>query len=137
MEVTSIRDGVIIDHLPAGSALRVLDYLHVDVQCVRVALIMNATSARFGRKDIIKIEGAQVPDMTVLGVVAPCATVNTVRDGRIAAKTSPEPPGRVEGVIRCVNPRCVTTVERGIEQVFYLSVAGAYRCEYCDEEATL
>lgn len=137
MEVTSIRDGVILDHLPAGSALRVLAYLRIDPARTRLALIMNVPSKQYGTKDIIKIEGVHEPDTTVLGVVTPHATINTVRDGTIVAKTHPQPPSHVTGVLTCKNPRCVTTVERGIEQMFYLGVSGMYRCEYCDEEATL
>ena len=116
MEVTSIQDGIIIDHVPAGTALKVLEYLRIDPATTKLALIMNTTSRRYGSKDIIKIEDAQDVDLDVLGLVARQATVD---------------------IITCVNPRCVTTTEPGIDQVFYLDHTDdeVYRCRYCDEEA--
>ncbi|AKV55277.1 aspartate carbamoyltransferase regulatory chain [Bifidobacterium actinocoloniiforme DSM 22766] len=139
MEVTSINRGVIIDHVPAGRALKVLHYLGLDPTRTRLALIMNAPSERFGSKDIIKIEGGSELNLTVLGFVAPQATVNRVEDGRIVDKCSPERPEHLTGVIRCINPRCVTTVETGLIQSFHLDSVGGgvYRCDYCDEKAEL
>ena len=125
MEVTSIQDGIIIDHVPAGTALKVLDYLSINPASTKLALIMNTDSHRYGTKDIIKIEDPDTAiDLDVLGLVARSATVATL-------------PERVVNVITCVNPRCVTTTEPGIDQVFYLDRTDgeAYRCRYCDEEA--
>lgn len=139
MEVTSIRNGIIIDHVPAGTALKVLEYLHIDPATTRLALIMNTSSGRFGTKDIIKIEDDQTIDLDVLGFVARQATVNVVRDGAIVDKVNPHLPERMENVIRCVNPRCVSSSEPGIVHMFHLSHSQRqeYRCDYCDEEATL
>ena len=139
MEVTSIKDGVIIDHVPAGSALKVLEYLHIDPATTKLALIMNATSRRFGTKDIIKIEDVNQIDLDVLGFVARQATVDIVRGGSIINKVKPPRPEHVVDVITCVNPRCVTTTEPGIRQRFHLvhSRRQEYRCDYCDEEAKL
>ncbi|WP_300766628.1 aspartate carbamoyltransferase regulatory subunit [uncultured Bifidobacterium sp.] len=139
MEVTSIQDGVIIDHVPAGTALTVLRYLQINPATTRLALIMNASSHRFGSKDIIKIEDDADVNLEVLGFVARQATVDIVRGGRIVRKSKPKPPEHVVDVITCVNPRCVTTAEPGIHQRFHLvhSERQEYRCDYCDEEAKL
>ncbi|MGO5288441.1 aspartate carbamoyltransferase regulatory subunit [Pseudoscardovia suis] len=142
MEVTSLNNGIIIDHVPAGTALKVLQYIHVDPSRTKIALIMNADSHRYGTKDIIKIEGMDFADLDlhVLGLVAPNATVGIVRDGSIIKKLTPTLPEHVEGVIRCPNPRCVTSTERDIKQGFHLVTLNGhqeYRCDYCDEEAKL
>lgn len=98
---------------------------------------MNTTSRRYGSKDIIKIEDAQDVDLDVLGLVARQATVDIIHGGQIVNKQTPTLPERVVNVITCVNPRCVTTTEPGIDQVFYLDHTDdeVYRCRYCDEEA--
>ncbi|MBW3082739.1 aspartate carbamoyltransferase regulatory subunit [Bifidobacterium phasiani] len=139
MEVTSIQDGIIIDHVPAGTALKVLQYLKIDPAKTRLALIMNTTSRRHGSKDIIKIEDVEDIDLDVLGLVAREATVDIVRGGAIVDKVQPHLPEHVVNVITCANPRCVTTTERGIDQMFHLAHSGRqeYRCDYCDEEAKL
>jgi aspartate carbamoyltransferase regulatory subunit len=124
MEVTSIQNGIIIDHVPAGTALKVLEYLKID-------------SHLYGTKDIIKIEDEENVDLDVLGLVARQATVGIVRGGKIVRKLKPTLPEHVVNIITCVNPRCVTTTERGIDQMFHLvhSQRQEYRCDYCDEEA--
>ncbi len=99
---------------------------------------MNTDSHRYGTKDIIKIEDPDTAiDLDVLGLVARSATVDVIHGGRIVDKMTPTLPERVVNVITCVNPRCVTTTEPGIDQVFYLDRTDgeAYRCRYCDEEA--
>ena len=117
MEVTSIQNGIIIDHVPAGTSLKVLEYLKID-------------PAKTNDKDI---------DLDVLGFVARQATVDVVRGGKIVEKKQPNLPEHIVGVISCVNPRCVTTAEPGIKQMFHLvhSERLEYRCDYCDEEAKL
>lgn len=139
MEVTSIQDGIIIDHVPAGKALRVLEYLHIDPAHTRLALIMNTQSKRYGNKDIIKIESQPAIDLDVLALVARSATVNIVEHGKIIEKVTPTLPDHVVNVISCVNPRCVTSSERGLNQRFHrvASARQEYRCDYCDEEAKL
>ena len=95
MEVTSIQDGIIIDHVPAGTALKVLEYLRIDPATTKLALIMNTTSRRYGSKDIIKIEDAQDVDLDVLGLVARQATVDIIHGGQIVNKQTPTLPERV------------------------------------------
>ena len=111
MEVTSIQNGIIIDHVPAGTSLKVLEYLKIDPAKTKLALIMNADSKRYGSKDIIKIEDDKDIDLDVLGFVARQATVDVVRGGKIVEKKQPNLPEHIVGVISCVNPRCVTTAE--------------------------
>ena len=140
MEVTSIQNGIIIDHVPAGTALKVLEYLKIDPSKTKLALIMNTDSHLYGTKDIIKIEDeTESIDLDVLGLVARTATVGIVRGGKIVEKKHPTLPEHVVNIIKCVNPRCVTTAEPGIKQMFHLvhSERLEYRCDYCDEEAKL
>lgn len=139
MEVTSITDGVIIDHVPSGTALKVLRYLDIDPTQYTIALIMNATSKKYGSKDIIKIENIADINLDVLGLVAPQATVCIIRDSAMVKKLHPTKPEHIVNVLRCVNPRCVTSSERGIDQRFHLThtIRSEYRCDYCDEEAKL
>ncbi|MFD0705011.1 aspartate carbamoyltransferase regulatory subunit [Alloscardovia venturai] len=143
MQVTSITDGIIIDHVPAGHALKALKLLGIDPRHTRLALIMNTDSHTLGTKDIVKIESEIEIDLNVLALVAPGATVNIVRNGSIVSKTTPQLPEHVTNVITCVNPRCVTTVERGLKQQFHMVRSHddergvQYRCDYCDEEAQL
>ena len=139
MEVTSIRNGIIIDHVPAGTALKVLQYLRIDPTSTKLALIMNTDSKQYGSKDIIKIEDAGDLNLDVLGFIARQATIDIVRGGKIVRKEKPNLPEHMVNVITCKNPRCVTTTERGIDQMFHLvpSERQEYRCDYCDEEAKL
>ena len=139
MEVTSIQNGIIIDHVPAGTALKVLEYLKIDPAKTKLALIMNTDSHMFGTKDIIKIESeeeAETIDLDVLGLVARTTTVFILRGGKIVEKKQPTLPEHVVNIIKCVNPRCVTTTEPAV-QMFHLvhSDRQEYRCDYCDEEA--
>ena len=137
MEVTSIQNGIIIDHVPAGTALKVLEYLKIDPSKTKLALIMNTDSHMYGTKDIIKIEDeTESIDLDVLGLVARTATVGIVRGGKIVEKKKPTLPEHVVNIIKCVNPRCVTTTEPAV-QMFQLvhSDRQEYRGAYCDEEA--
>ena len=137
MEVTSIQNGIIIDHVPAGTALKVLEYLKIDPSKTKLALIMHTDSYMYGTKDIIKIEDeTEAVNLDVLGLVARTATVGVVRGGKIVEKKQPTLPEHVVNIIKCVNPRCVTTTEPAV-QMFHLvhSDRAEYRCDYCDEEA--
>ena len=124
MEVTSIQNGIIIDHVPAGTALKVLEYLKIDPSKTKLALIMNTE------------DETESIDLDVLGLVARTATVGIVRGGKIVEKKKPTLPEHVVNIIKCVNPRCVTTTEPAV-QMFHLvhSDRQEYRCDYCDEEA--
>ena len=135
MIVNSIERGIVIDHITAGTGNRILDYLKIDTKKNTVAFIMNATSKKHGRKDLIKIENVTDVDLTVLGLLDPNATVNIIENGRIVKKINLELPKTVTNVIKCKNPRCFTSVERNAPHIFHLMNAETreYRCEYCDE----
>ena len=135
MIVNSIERGIVIDHITAGTGNRILDYLKIDTKKNTVAFIMNATSKKHGRKDLIKIENVTDVDLTELGLLDPNATVNIIENGKIVKKINLALPQTVTNVIRCKNPRCVTSVERNAPHIFHLMNAQTreYRCEYCDE----
>ncbi|MBE5784803.1 MAG: aspartate carbamoyltransferase regulatory subunit [Clostridiales bacterium] len=135
MIVNSIERGIVIDHITAGTGNKILDYLKIDTKKNTVAFIMNATSEKHGRKDIIKIENVTDVDLTVLGLLDPNATVNIIENGEIVKKINLELPKKVVNVIKCKNPRCVTSVERNAQHIFHLmnEETREYRCEYCDD----
>lgn len=135
MLVNSIDRGIVIDHITAGMGARVISYLDIDRSTDTVAFIMNAESKKHGRKDIVKIQNVVDVDLAVLGLIDPGATVNIIEDGKIARKIHLQLPERVVNVIRCKNPRCVTSVEANAPHIFHLvdPEKREYRCEYCDE----
>ena len=136
MEVTSIQDGIIIDHVPAGTALKVLEYLSINPASTKLALIMNTDSHRYGTKDIIKIDEDIDINLDVLGYIDPNITVNRVRDGKLSRKEHLELPEMVTDIIKCKNPRCITSVEQEVVHKFRLAdrEKRIYRCIYCDAE---
>ena len=136
MEVTSIQNGIIIDHVPAGTSLKVLEYLKIDPAKTKLALIMNADSKRYGSKDIIKIDALIDLDLDVLGYVDPDITVSIIKDGVQVEKKHPQLPKKLVNVLRCKNPRCITTTEPHLPAEFVLSdpEKHTYRCAYCDSE---
>ena len=135
LNIDEIQNGIVIDHITAGTGNRILDYLKIDTKKNTIAFIMNATSKKHGRKDLIKIENVTDVDLTVLGLLDPNATVNIIENGKIVKKINLELPKTVTNVIKCKNPRCVTSVERNAPHIFHLMDAQTreYRCEYCDE----
>jgi aspartate carbamoyltransferase regulatory subunit len=139
MEVNSIERGIVIDHIKAGCGQKLLKYLDLDTSPETIALIMNASSRKHGRKDIIKIENITDVDLAALGLLDHTATVNIIEDGKIARKIKLSLPDRVVNVIKCKNPRCVTSVEPSIPHIFHLVDADKeeYSCEYCDEIVSL
>lgn len=139
LTITSIKNGIVIDHIRAGLGIRMFYQLGLDKADYSVALIMNAASTRLGRKDIIKIENNVDFDVTMLALIDPNVTVNVIEDEHIVRKVKPELPDQVEDVIKCKNPRCVTSVEKYVPQVFTLvnRQLGQYRCQYCDEIYTV
>ena len=136
LEVTKIKKGIVIDHIKSGLGYEIFNYLGLSKVDFPVALIMNVDSKKLGKKDIIKIANGIDIDFKVLGLLAPSITINVVDDEKIIDKVKLELPELVENVIKCKNPRCITSVERDIHHVFRLSdkEKGTYRCVYCDEE---
>ena len=135
LTINSIKNGIVIDHIKAGLGLKIFNYLGLDKADFQVALIMNAESSKLGRKDIIKIENVMDLDYTVLGLIDPNITIDIIENETIMKKISLKLPYKVENVIKCKNPRCITSVEKYVPHVFYLvdEEKGEYRCKYCDE----
>ncbi|MCX6083850.1 MAG: aspartate carbamoyltransferase regulatory subunit [Caldiserica bacterium] len=139
LTITSIKNGIVIDHIRAGLGIRMFYQLGLDKADYSVALIMNAASTRLGRKDIIKIENNVDFDVTMLALIDPNVTINVIEDEHIVHKVKPDLPDHVEDIIKCKNPRCVTSVEKYVPHVFTLvnRELGQYRCQYCDEIYTV
>ena len=138
MNVDSIRDGIVIDHIAAGGGMKLYRLLGLENLDVPVALITNVISSRLGRKDIIKIDAKIHVNFDVVGFVDPGATVNIIRDGILKEKKQMGLPERLTNVIRCKNPRCNSSCEQELDQVFRLSDPRAreYRCLYCETKAS-
>lgn len=136
MNIDSIRRGIVLDHIKAGRSMDIYRYLHLDALDCSVAIIKNVKSDVMGRKDIIKIDEDINIDLDVLGYIDPGITVNIIDDGRIVEKKHVALPQRLVNVVRCKNPRCITSVEPSLDHVFRLADAQrrVYRCIYCDAE---
>ena len=140
MNIDAIQNGIVIDHITAGRGMRIYELLGLDALDVSVALIKNAVSHRNGgpgKKDIIKIDSDMSVNFDVLGFVDPGVTVNIIRDGQLVEKRRIDMPERLTNVIRCKNPRCITSTERAIDHVFKLTDPKnkVYRCVYCETKA--
>jgi len=133
--INSIKKGIVIDHIKAGLGIKIFNYLGLDKAGYSVALIINADSKKLGKKDIIKIDNEIDLDFNVLGFIDPNITINIIEGENIMRKIKLNLPERVENVIKCNNPRCITSIEQEITHKFYLvdRKKGLYRCEYCDE----
>lgn len=137
MNVDSIKNGIVIDHIESGKAMVLYRLLDLDDLDCSVAVIKNAPSSVLGKKDIIKIDTDLDIDLDVVGYISPNATVNIVKDGVIVEKKHIDLPRRLTNIIRCKNPRCITTTEQDITHIFVLNNAEKreYRCCYCDTKA--
>lgn len=136
MNIDSIKRGIVLDHIKAGRSMDIYRYLHLDELDCSVAIIKNVKSEAMGRKDIIKIDDAIDIDLDVLGYIDPGITVNIIEDSRIVGKKHLALPQRLVNVIHCKNPRCITSAETTLDQIFRLADADRhiYRCLYCDAE---
>ncbi len=137
MNIDSIRNGVVIDHISAGCGMRLYHLLGLETLDVSVAIIKNVSSRKLGKKDIIKIDAPIPVNLDVIGFVDPMATVNIIRDGKLIEKKSIEMPELLRNVIRCNNPRCITTTEQELPHLFRLTDRDRkiYRCVYCETKA--
>ena len=137
MNIDSILNGYVIDHIQAGRSMEIYHYLGLDELDCSVAIIKNAKSQNMGRKDIIKIDQEIPIDLDLLAYIDPGITVNVIRDGRLVEKKKPHMPERVVNVIKCKNPRCITQVEQELDQVFVLTdkEQQIYRCFYCEAQS--
>ena len=136
MNIDSIQNGVVLDHIQAGKSMDIYRYLHLDQLDCSVAIIKNVRSGRMGKKDIIKIDREMDLDWDLIGYVDPSITVNIIRDGKLVEKRTLKLPERIRGVLRCKNPRCITSIEQELPHIFYLAdeTTETYRCMYCEEK---
>ena len=136
MNIDSIKNGIVIDHIPAGKGMEIYRLLDLERLDCQVAIIKNARSRHLGKKDIIKIDSPMDLDLDVLGYIDANITVNIIRDGQLKEKKHLELPQKLVNVIRCNNPRCITMAEPQLDAVFFLSDPDrhTYRCAYCETE---
>lgn len=137
MNIDSIQNGVVIDHITAGQGMRLYNLLGLDNVDVSVAIIKNVVSGKMGKKDIIKIDGSIPINFDVIGYVDPDATINIIKNGELVEKKSIEMPLTLTDVIKCNNPRCITGTEQELHHIFRLTDKQhkIYRCLYCETQA--
>ena len=139
LNVGKIEEGFVLDHIDAGKSLSIYHNLKLDQLDCTVAIIKNARSEKMGKKDIIKVEcDIDMLDLDILGFIDHNITVNVIKDGGIVAKKDLELPREIKNVIKCKNPRCITSIEQELAHIFVLTdpVKEVYRCKYCEEQYT-
>ncbi len=137
LNISGLKEGIVLDHIEAGRSLDIYYHLGLDKLECQVAIIKNARSNKMGRKDIIKIEGhLENLDLQVLGYIDHNITVNIIHDDKIVEKKTLSLPKKITNVIKCKNPRCITSIEQELPHIFYLAdeKKEVYRCMYCDEK---
>ena len=137
MIIGSITDGIVIDHIPAGRGMELYHYLQLDRLECEVAVIKNAPSQKIGKKDIIKVGELIDLNLDILGFMSPSITINYIRNGERVKKRHPNLPEQIVNMIKCKNPRCITSIEQELPHIFVLTdkEKGIYRCRYCDTRA--
>ena len=137
MNIDSIKNGLVIDHITAGLGMKVFSLLGLDELDCAVAIIKNASSQKMGKKDIIKIDADIDLNLDILGYIDPGITVNVIKDSKLVEKKSIELPKRLVNVVKCKNPRCITTTEQELDHIFTLTdkEKRVYRCIYCEVKA--
>ena len=135
LNIEKIKKGIVIDHIKPGHGIRIFNWLGLDKSPCTVAFVVNASSRNMGRKDIIKIDNTMDINFDILGLIDPNITVNIIVDEKVTKKIKLKLPERVENVILCKNPRCITSTEKYLPNIFFLENAKelTYRCDYCDE----
>ncbi|MDE7366484.1 MAG: aspartate carbamoyltransferase regulatory subunit [Lachnospiraceae bacterium] len=136
MNIDSITNGIVLDHITAGKSMQIYQDLELDKLDCSVAIIKNVKSNKRGRKDIIKIDQDYSINLDVLGYIDPDITVSIIKDGETIEKKKVELPERLVNILICKNPRCITTTEQGIDHIFKLAnrAKRTYRCIYCEED---
>ena len=134
LNIGGLNQGIVIDHIKAGGAMRIYNYLNLEALDCSVAIIKNAKSNKMGKKDIIKIEGPLDIDLDILGIIDPNMTINVIENDEIVEKRTLKLPNHVTNIIKCKNPRCITSVEQGLIHKFKLTnpQERIYRCIYCE-----
>ena len=134
LNIDSLQNGIVIDHIKAGNSMLIYDLLELGRLDCCVAIIKNARSAKYGKKDIIKIDGEIDVNLDILGFLDSNITVAIIREGQLVEKRKPVLPKELRNVIKCKNPRCITSAEEGIDHIFLLGENQRYRCAYCEQE---
>ena len=137
LNVGKIEEGFVLDHIKAGKSLSIYHHLQLDKLDCTVAIIKNARSNKMGKKDILKVEcDINTLDLDILGFIDHNITVNVIKDGEIVDKMPLTLPKEIKNVIRCKNPRCITSIEQELPHIFVLSdlKKEVYRCKYCEEK---
>ena len=137
MVIDAIKNGIVIDHITAGKAMELYQILGLDQLECTVAILKNVPSKKVGKKDIIKIDSNFDVNLEILGYVDPGTTIDIIHDSKLVEKKHVDLPDTLHGVIKCKNPRCITSVESNLEQVFTLTDREnkVYRCIYCEAKA--
>ena len=137
MNIDSIKNGYVIDHIQAGKGMQIYEDLNLDELECAVAIIKNVKSQKMDKKDIIKIDSDIDLNVNILGYIDPNITINIVKDSKIIKKYHPELPKKIVNIVKCKNPRCITSVEQELDQVFILTDKDnkIYRCKYCESKA--
>ena len=139
LNVGRISEGFVLDHIEAGKSMDIYKYLHLDKLDCCVAIIKNAKSSKMGKKDILKVEcPIDALDFDILGFIDHNITVNVIQNDKIVSKKELRLPKQVKNVIKCKNPRCITSIEQELDQIFILTdpEKEIYRCKYCEEKYT-
>lgn len=136
LNIGGLSQGIVIDHIKAGGAMKIYDYLNLEKLDCSVAIIKNAKSNKMGKKDIIKIEGPLTIDLDILGIIDPNMTINVIENDKITQKRTLKLPEYVTNIVKCKNPRCITSVEQGLKHRFKLTnkEEQVYRCVYCESK---
>ena len=136
LNIDEIQNGVVIDHITAGTGLALYHMMELEkLDNASVALLQNVRSQKTGKKDIIKIEGdVSGLNFDILGYLDPQISITVIENGTVSKKIRPEQPKRLVNVIKCKNPRCITSLEEGCDHIFALTPSGRYRCIYCEQE---
>ncbi len=137
LTIGKIKEGFVLDHIAAGKSMEIYKYLNLDKLDCCVAIIKNAKSSKQGKKDIIKIEcPIDIIDLDVLGFIDHTITVNIISDGKVVDKKMLSLPKEIKNIVKCKNPRCITSIEQGLDHVFVLTDEenAVYRCKYCEEK---
>ena len=136
LNIDEIQNGVVIDHITAGTGLALYHLMELEkLSDASVALLQNVRSQKTGKKDIIKIEGdVSGLNFDFLGYLDPQISITVIENGHVSKKIRPEQPKRLVNVIKCKNPRCITSMEEGCDHIFALTPSGRYRCVYCEQE---
>ncbi|WP_276861569.1 aspartate carbamoyltransferase regulatory subunit [Anaerococcus tetradius] len=133
IEITSIKEGIVIDHIKAGLGMEIFDKLNLRQLDDEVAIILNANSTQHGKKDILKIANNVDINLDVVSIIDPSATINIIKGEKVVDKLTLKLPKHVKGLLHCQNPKCVSTSERAVESEFSLidEEEKTYKCDYC------